>query len=298
MAFKESDHPRNKIGEFSDVPGVEPVKVNKNASFFAKLSAKVGATDDKATAKAKVAAAGKAWDAKSPKKSGAFGAVKVAQKAAPAKAAPVTMKVAGPATLPKKAAPAAPEKPRQYSKVTAAQAAAMQAKMLKDRPWTPGERGALRTYTGEKYTAINGALRKGGGSAATKSTIARARAGMRETPKDVAVFRGMGSGSAFGFVKNRKITTAQLDALVGKTWSDPGFTSTSIKEGRYGAGQRIQAKISVPAGTRGAFVEGITQNKTEDEFVLDAGTHFKITRYERAADGQVTLYMEVASQDA
>lgn len=303
--FHESDVIRDGQGQFADKPGGPAKKATSNTSFFAKFSAKIGATDDPATAKAKVAAAGQAWNASAPKKTGAFDALKVGKKAAPVKAAPSM-----PATLPvkkavakkvaaKKAAPAAPKMDDSpgFKDLTPAQAAAMQRKMLKGNPWTPAQRGALRTYTGESYTKINGGLRKGNATAKIEATIGNARAGLRPIPQDVNAYRGMGSGTAFGFVKNRKITKAQLDELVGKSYHDPGFTSTATEGDGYGYGQRIRAKIAVPAGTRGAFVEGITQNKGENELVLDAGTHYRISGYEQAADGKVTLYMEVVKQD-
>lgn len=292
--FHESDVNRDGQGQFAEKAGGAVKKATGNASFLAKLSKKIGATDDKATAKAKLT-----WTPDAPKKTGAFNGVKVAKKAAPATAPAVApVKVAGPDTLPKKAAvKKAAAASGTYRTLTRAQAAAMQRKMTKGQPLTPAERGALRTYTGEKYTTINGALRKGGGTPKTKATIANARKGMRPTPENITAYRGMGAGSAFGFIRNKKITDAQLDALVGKTWSDPGFTSTAIRDGGYGSGQRLRARIAVPAGTRGAFVEGFTQNKGEDELVLDAGTHFKVTGYERHPGGKVTLIMEVDKQD-
>lgn len=230
-----------------------------------------------------------------------------------AKKAATPVKIAGPETLPKKKgislarkepkvitpapAPAPTLKERNYKAVSAERAAELQAQMLKGKPWTREQRDGLRTYTGVSYSDMNGALRYGGGPERIRRHITNARAGMRETPEDITVYRGAGRGTAFGFGKGR-ITNAQLEALVGKTWSDPGFTSTATRKGGYGSGLRVQTVINVPAGTRGAFVEGVTQNKGEDEFVLDAGTHYKITRYERHKGGKVTLHMEVVKQDA
>jgi len=266
MAFDESKVKRDDQGQFAE-------KAGGNAAFLAKFSKKIGATDDPATAKAKLAAATK-------------------------KTAP--MKVAGPPTLPRKRTPAkktAPAKVREFKTIDATRAAALQQRMLKDEPWTPAQRAALRTYTGDDYVKINAALRKGGGTAKTKATAGDARQGMREVPEDVMVYRGMGSGTAFGFVRNKPVTPAMIETLVGRSFHDPGFGSTAIREGGYGFRQRIRARISVPAGTRGAFVEGITKNAGEDEFVLDASTHYRITGYEVTGEGQYTLNMEVVSQD-
>lgn len=267
MTFKESSVVRDDQGQFAEKP-------SGNASFLAKLSAKVGATDDKATAKAKLAEA-----------------AKVAKKAAPKKTA---TKVTGPATLPRKRTPAkAPAAPRE---IDAKQAAALQRRMLKDEPWTPAQRAALRTYTGDDYVKMNAALRKGGGTAKTKANVDNARQAMRETPEGVVAHRGMGSGTAFGFVRNKSVTREMIEALVGRSFHDPGFTSAAIRGSGYGFRQRIRARISVPAGTRGAFVEGVTKNAGEDEMVLDAGTHYRITGFDES-NGQYTLHMEVTAQD-
>ncbi len=362
--WKESDHPRVKSGkdggQFTDVPGVEPKKVVKNAAFFAAFSKKIGATDDKATAHVKNAAAAKAAMAAKKKYTGtpaekaeqAFQSIrqkdgtyrypdkwregltkaetdmvhdkirasKEAQKTGadkpPAKKAD-PVKVAGPATLPKQKPESKPtaeeiaqaeasgfsisdeeDEDDSWGRFTEAEARAveLQREMLKGKPWTAAQRAALRAYTGEDYVEINKALRKGGGSQKTRATIQNARKAMRKIPEGVTVFRGMGSGSAFGFPKNKKLTRAMVEGLVGRTWSDPGFTSTATSDGGYGAGQRIRAVITVPAGTRGAFVEEITQNLGENEMVLDAGSHFKITGYDWRGD-QVVLKMEVVKQD-
>lgn len=179
-------------------------------------------------------------------------------------------------------------------------AEARQKRMLKRQPWTDAQRDALRTYTGDDYKPMNDALRKSGGKSGDPridAAIRDARAAMRPTDDGVTVFRAMGSGSAFGFQKNRKITKDQLEALVGRTWSDPAFTSTATRPGGYGHGLRVQAQISVPPGVRGAYVDKISQNEGEDEFILDAGTHFKITRYVMGPRGTVTLFMDVVRQD-
>lgn len=309
-AFKESDVVRDDQGQFAEERGRG--KGGGNASFLAKFSKKIGATDDKATAKAKVAEAAKTWSPGSPKKTGAFGGVRVAKKTAPsaatAPAKKTRVKVAGPATLPKRKAPAkkaaatatASTGPRNFELIDDAGAKAMQRKMLKKQPWTASEKAALKTYTGNDYVEINSMLRntENSGNPATKAVIRQARKAMREIPQDIMAFRGMGSGTAFGFSRDKDISKAQLDGLVGKTYHDPGFTSTSVQEAGYGYGQRIRAHISVPAGTRGAYVEGITQNKSEREIVLDAGSHFNITGYKQDKDGNVVLYMEVVKQDA
>lgn len=295
--FRESDVNRDEIGRFAEEAAGKVAKAGAaNKAFLAAFSAKL----------AKKAAAGDG----SGGGSGLSGLSGV--KGAPVETLDTSklsgVKLAGPDTLPKKkgvslkrGAPIVPAAPaRNYREVSGPKAEALQRRMLRDRPWTANQRQALTTYTGEDYIGMNDALRRGGGTPRTRATITSARAAMREVPEDVTVHRAMGAGSAFGFDRDRPITPAMLDALVGRTWSDPGFTSTTTEEGSYGGNfnVRVHAKINVPSGTRGAFVEDISENPGENEFILDAGTHFKITGYERHANGNVTLHMEVASQDA
>jgi hypothetical protein len=324
--FHESDVNRDGQGQFAEKPGGGG---GGNASFLAKFSKKIGATDDAATAKAKLAEAAKTWSPSAPKKTGAFAGIKVAKKAAPTEP-PVTkaespkntaVKVAGPATLPKKKGAAkvklTPGEPQvvngihfkangevdwkqhgidassstgkplhqipdtlakkitkaqamlsgkkiekhnfgKFKPVTRTRAAALHKQMQEGSPWTENQRLAVIDYTGEGYKDINAELRKPGSAPWTQDVARDLRRSMREIPEDIVVYRSVG-GRQFGAPRSgEEIPDDKLGGLVGRVWSDPGFTSTSVVEGEFDPENRTKMVISVPKGTRGAYAESVT----------------------------------------
>lgn len=181
--------------------------------------------------------------------------------------------------------------PGGYSQLTSEKAQAMQDEM--HDPWTPEERAALEKYTGPGYVHINNALRgKTKGSKAVAATTADIRTAMGPTPRNVVSYRST-RPDAFGF-NGRFIPEGEEQSLVGRTFHDPGFTSTSIAAR---SNQPVRLRISVPAGTKAAYVESLSKNRSEQELLLDAGTHFKITKAERDARGDTVLYVTVVGQD-
>lgn len=179
-----------------------------------------------------------------------------------------------------------------FGAVTPAQADALQRRMTAGQPWTAEQRAALTLYTGGRFRRINGALRFGRANPNDVTAAANMRAAMREIPQDITVNR-IATGPAFGFRDSMAIPPGEMAGLVGRVFHDPGFTSTSVASRRGW----IQMRISVPAGTRGAYVEGVTKNKGETEMILDAGTHYRIDRVEQNRDGDTIMHMTVVGQD-
>lgn len=179
-----------------------------------------------------------------------------------------------------------------FGAVTPAQAEALQRRMTAGRPWTPEQRAALTLYTGGRFRGINGARRFGKGRAADVAAGEQVRAAMREIPQDITVNR-IATGAAFGFPRSMTIPPGEMAGLVGRVFHDPGFTSTSVANRRGW----VQMRISVPAGTRGAYVESVTKNRGETEMILDAGTHYKITKVETNRDGDTVMHVTVVGQD-
>lgn len=212
-----------------------------------------------------------------------------AKKATPAKKNPVQKPAASTPGEPK------PLKkgPGRYRTLKPAQAQAMQDDMLQSDPWTNAQRDALRTYTGPEFKRINDALRgQSTSDAATDEDIGNVRAGMRGFPQNVTVSRDTDPKS-FGF-PGKKMTLKQAQTLVGKTFHDKGFLSTSTSPR---AARQVRMQIDVPQGARGAYVDSISENRGENEVLLDRGSHFNITGAEQDDRGDIILHMSLVGQD-
>lgn len=142
------------------------------------------------------------------------------------------------------------------------------------------EYAAVRRYTGSDYEDINDALRITG--------LSNARADIRQCvdemtralatfnlKRSITVYRGA-SGAIFGGDK----TVAEINAMAkaGARLIDKGFMSTSASQGANFGG-KYQFVITVPAGVgRGAYVAPLSHFRSENEFLLQRGTTFKITK--------------------
>lgn len=80
-----------------------------------------------------------------------------------------------------------------------------------------------------------------------------------------------------------------LQKMVGKTYTEKGFTSTSLKYQSKFEGSRSDAvhiEITVPKGSKGAYIDKYVA-KNEHEFLLDKNTDFYVTEAgERIVDVQ------------
>jgi hypothetical protein len=88
----------------------------------------------------------------------------------------------------------------------------------------------------------------------------------------VTVYRGSSADLLGGYH-----TVSEIQQLVGATVIDKGYTSASISKSKTFGGS-IGYKIVVPPGKgRGAYVGNISSEKSEVEYLLKRGTHYKIT---------------------
>lgn len=178
------------------------------------------------------------------------------------------------------------------------QALVMQQQMQSISPWTAGQAAAIKTYTGQSYSAINSSLRKKNAKGndytpqlSSLKTAEKIQAGMRPVTQSLTVYRGTG-GQQFGL--GEYPTAAQLQALVGKKVIDKGFVSTSVGTGAaFGGALRLE--IQVPKGTPAAYVQSVSKHKTERELLLAAGTKFEILEVVPAGSpyGTSTVKMRV-----
>jgi hypothetical protein len=172
--------------------------------------------------------------------------------------------------------PALPEDSSLFRVVRNEEAYGIGEDMLRTEPWTDSQRKALKTYTGSSYTAMNGALRQGGGSDNTKRLNKNAQAGMRPSTDNYVFHRGMGL-DGLG-ISN----PAAIWGLTGKTIQDKGFMSTSTG-GQAAFGGTVKLVIQAPKGTPMAFVANISNFRGENEVLLAAGTKYKVLRIEKTA---------------
>jgi len=155
----------------------------------------------------------------------------------------------------------------KFSEISISDAQLHQDKL---EPWTSAQRSALRYYTSNNYTAMNGALRRGiTPSPDLMKRITDAQAGMRPSVTPMLLHRGTGFKS-FGV---NDITA--LKQLIGKTVLEPGFTSSSAGHAAAFSGQ-VKMEIEAPVGTPMAFVKSISHFNHENEMLLAAMTKFKI----------------------
>lgn len=144
----------------------------------------------------------------------------------------------------------------------------------------PDQLSAVRFYTGSAYEDINDALRISGlhnASSRMQETIANITDAIDKfkLKKSLTVYRGA-SGAIFGGDK----TVDEINAMAraGARLTDKGFMSTSASEGaQFGGDYRFV--ITVPAGTgRGAYVAPVSHYGSENEFLLQRNSTFKIVK--------------------
>lgn len=122
-------------------------------------------------------------------------------------------------------------------------------------------RDAWKNYTASGYRTINGALR--GTQAMTSSIKAKVKLISDSMPKlehQIMVFRG----------SPLQISTFRE----GELWRDKGFMSTAINPGSAWTG--VKFEITCPKGTRGMYIGKRSSHPSENEFLIDAGTEFRV----------------------
>lgn len=90
--------------------------------------------------------------------------------------------------------------------------------------------------------------------------------GLPRLNKEIKVKRAV---SGLDFVKSLK---------EGSEFKDKGYTSTSVKLDKVWVKNQILLDIIVPKGSKGAYIEDITENKGEFEFLLPRNSKFRILR--------------------
>lgn len=165
---------------------------------------------------------------------------------------------------------------------------------------TPQQRKAVESYKGTGYRHINGTLRHGKEpSAATRERISAldAAVGRGKVERNITAYRTFDARALPG----------PPTSLIGKTFTDHGFVSTSesgrepfaIAAKRVPKGRNpVLARIKIPAGTHAGFPDRVlgiqgASGYQELELLLPRDSSFRITGVKRAANGIYEMELEL-----
>lgn len=147
---------------------------------------------------------------------------------------------------------------------------------------TDAQRAALRTYTSDDYTIINGRLR---GHDLDVDDMDRARDvtnrldevfAVSAAPEAVIVHRGVGS-PAVEAMGGRLSDPASMQALVGRVYEEPGYLSTSIGSGPVFHDNPAFLMLRVPRGGRAINAMHVSEfGDAEREILLDRSSRIVI----------------------
>lgn len=168
---------------------------------------------------------------------------------------------------------------------------------------TEKEKEALISYTGS-YSSINNPLRGIGYEysnmnpekkgqfikkvKAMTSAIDKCKLGF-----DAWVQRGTNQINLPGGGKlDYNISSGKLAGLVGTSFKDHGFVSAGAAKDTGFTTKGIIMNIYCPKGTKGAYVENISEYDDENEIILQRGYTYNITKAERK-DGQIYIDCDV-----
>ena len=173
---------------------------------------------------------------------------------------------------------------------------------------TASEKTEIEGYTGSGYVPINGVLREkiNPTPEAKLAYLAEAKQVSSAISKfelndNIVVFRGVNL-DAFGLVGGSKIFSTETEkgmkALVGTTFVDKGFMSTSAVKSAAFNSKDARISINVPKGKgRGAWVKPLSIYSHENEFLLQKGSGLKITKVEKVG-GHWEIQADLVGNDA
>lgn len=157
---------------------------------------------------------------------------------------------------------------------------------------TDSEKEGVYQYTSFWYSDINTALRE---RQTPNSRIQAYIDGATEALKkwhaaeDVMVFRGANhhwTANLLGGTESQLDNPAFLRSRIGKTVTDRGFMSSGTHE--YSAWGGVQYKIYVRKGVEGMYVDPISANSGEKEFLFNRDTRFVVHQIKTDSRGKVS----------
>lgn len=172
-----------------------------------------------------------------------------------------------------------------------------QAQSLKNREdshakyggWKPGEKSALRTYTGGSYTSWNAAIRRGV-LGSYRDSIIKAQQGMRPSVRPMTLHRG----TDFTEFNDPRITSAaDLQGFIGRTYINRGFNSASFGGKAGFSGKQVILEIECPIGTPMSHAKDYSQVPSENEVTLATHLIYEILSVTKTSSYQTTVRVRV-----
>ena len=165
------------------------------------------------------------------------------------------------------------------------------------------QRDAIEGYTGIHYTAMNSVLfGKRAPSDMVQRLIDNANAGMKNmrATSDFVVWRGEYPEETVRMLGGSpaQVSDAKfLSSTIGKEVVFKGFMSSAITESYAWAHKGVVVKIKVPTETPGFYVDPVSANMGEKEFLFMSGTRLKVHHITRGKNGVISkLELEVIKE--
>lgn len=154
------------------------------------------------------------------------------------------------------------------------------------------ERLGIQRYTGSWYSTMNTDLREGKvSSEAIQRLIDGATSGLAkwQATHDVITFRGSNlhwTANLLGGTEAQMSDAAFLRSKIGKMVTDKGFMSSGThKDSSWTAD--VDYTIFVRKGTKGMYVDPISMNSGEYEFLFNRDTTFKVHMIRTDSSGKI-----------
>lgn len=174
---------------------------------------------------------------------------------------------------------------------------------------SPDELSGVRTYTGSFYEEMNGVLRGVGSYSddklkAINLQIENCKSALNKASSpELIVRRGSNTGALTGLTGKKfdfmsETLKEDIQILKGKLVEDKGFFSTTpYVDGGFGG--KVNYIIKVPEGSKGVYVDSISRNKGEQEFLLNCGSKFIIEHVEIKGTlmKKADIYMRLLKDD-
>lgn len=164
------------------------------------------------------------------------------------------------------------------------------------------ERRGIRSYTGSWYSSMNTPLREGQNvSGSTKDLIDHATSALNkwQAADDMVTFRGANlhwTANLLGGTEDQMSNAAFLRSRIGKTVRDKGFMSSGTHLDSAWSADVIYT-IYVHKGTSGMYVDPISMNRGEYEFLFNRSTDFKVHAIKANGQGKITeLVLETVAK--
>lgn len=163
---------------------------------------------------------------------------------------------------------------------------------LASKKWAKGlsksDIKAIRYYTNKGYDQINTTLRTPTTKATKKvmTSIAQINSSIARfnLTKPLTVYRGT---SLTGLKKS----LANQSIKVGRSYRDPAYSSCTLSQ-MIALGfskQHVVLKINLPAGKHGAYIDPISTNIGEKEYLLKSGTKMIVTKVQKGKSTTKTV---------